>query len=128
MSPPASHTKRPVSFHLLQLHLPLTAVVSIAHRLSGILLFLALPLAIWLLDRSLADAAGYTAAGHILDGWVLRLGAAVLLWALAHHLLAGLRVLLIDAEIGVERTAARRSAWWVTVAGLLILLGGVLWP
>ena len=128
MSPPTSHTKRPVFFHLLQLHLPLTAVVSIAHRLSGILLFLALPLAIWLLDRSLADADGYTAAGNILDGWSLRLGAAALLWSLAHHLLAGLRVLLIDAEVGVGRTAARRSAWWVTVAGLLILLAGVVWP
>lgn len=119
--------KRPVFFHLLQLQLPVTALVSIAHRVSGILLFLALPAAIWLLDRSLNDAEGFAAAGHMLDGWPLRLAALVLLWALVHHLLAGLRLLLIDAEIGVERNAARRSAWGVGAAALLTLIAGVVW-
>lgn len=119
--------KRPVFFHLLQLQLPVTALVSIAHRVSGVLLFLALPGAIWLLDRSLSDADGFAVVGHMLDGWPLRLAALVLLWALAHHLLAGLRLLLIDAEIGVERAAARRTAWVVGIAALLALAAGALW-
>ncbi len=120
-------SKRPVFFHLLQLQLPVTALVSIAHRVSGILLFLALPAAIWLLDRSLNDAEGFAAAGHMLDGWPRRLAALVLLWALVHHLLAGLRLLLIDAEIGVKRNAARRTAWGVGTAALLALIAGVVW-
>lgn len=119
--------KRPVFFHLLQLQLPVTALVSIAHRVSGILLFLALPALIWLLDRSLSDADGFAVVAHLLDGWPLRLAALVLLWALAHHLLAGLRLLLIDAEIGVERQAARRTAWAVGIGALLALAAGVLW-
>jgi succinate dehydrogenase / fumarate reductase cytochrome b subunit len=120
-------SKRPVFFHLLQLQLPVTALVSIAHRVSGLLLFLALAPAIWLLERSLHDAEGFAYAQHLLHGWPLRLAGALLLWALAHHLLAGLRVLLIDADLGVERRVARRSAWWVNVAGLLALVAGVLW-
>lgn len=122
------HRHRPVFFHLLQLQLPVTALVSIAHRLSGILLFLALAPAIWLLERSLADAEGFAAVRHALDGWPMHLAGALLLWALIHHLLAGLRLLLIDAELGVERRAARRSAWWVGIVGLLALGLGVLWP
>lgn len=122
------HNKRPVFFHLLQLHLPVTALVSIAHRLSGILLFLALAPAIWLLERSLADAEGYAAVQQLLQGWPTHVFTALMAWALAHHLAAGLRLLLIDAEIGVERGAARRSAWWVGACGLLGLLLGVIWP
>jgi succinate dehydrogenase / fumarate reductase cytochrome b subunit len=119
--------KRPVFFHLLQLQLPVTALVSIAHRVSGMVLFLALPAAIWLLDRSLNDAEGFATAGHMLEGWPLQLAVLVLLWALAHHLLAGLRLLLIDAEIGVERATARRTAWAVGIAALLALAVGALW-
>ncbi|GAB4300582.1 MAG: succinate dehydrogenase, cytochrome b556 subunit [Thiohalomonadaceae bacterium] len=120
--------RRPIFFHLLQLHLPLTALVSIVHRLTGLLLFLALAPAIWLLERSLTDAAGYAQVQQLLQTWPLRLLGLLLLWALVHHLLAGLRVLLIDAEIGVERGAARRSALWVCVTGVLILIAGVMWP
>jgi len=120
--------QRPVFFHLLQLHLPVTALVSIAHRLGGILLFLALAPAIWLLERSLADAAGFAAVRDGLGGWPMHLLGALLLWALTHHLLAGLRVLLIDAEIGVVRNVARRTAWGVGIAGLAALCLGLLWP
>ncbi|MEW6646966.1 MAG: succinate dehydrogenase, cytochrome b556 subunit [Pseudomonadota bacterium] len=120
--------QRPVFFHLLQLHLPLTALVSIVHRLTGLLLFLALAPAIWLLERSLSDAAGYAHVQQLLQTWPARLLGVLLLWALAHHLLAGLRVLLIDAEFGVERGAARRSALWVFAAGMLAVIAGVMWP
>lgn len=121
-------SKRPVFFHLLQLHLPVTALMSILHRLSGILLFLALAPAIGLLERSLADADGYAAVQQLLQGWPTHFFTALMVWALAHHLAAGLRLLLIDAEIGGERGTARRSAWWVGAFGLLALLLGVLWP
>lgn len=120
--------QRPVFFHLLQLHLPVTALVSIAHRLSGILLFLALAPAIWLLEYSLADAENFAAVRDGLQGWAVHLPGVMLLWALAHHLLAGLRVLLIDAEIGVARNVARRTAWSVGIAGLAALCLGLLWP
>lgn len=119
--------QRPVFFHLLQLHLPLTALVSIVHRLTGLLLFLALAPAIWLLERSLSDAAGFAQVQQLLQTWPARLLGVLLLWALAHHLLAGLRVLLIDAEIGSARAAARCSALWVGTAGVLALAVGVLW-
>lgn len=119
--------KRPVFFQLLQLHLPLTALVSIAHRVTALLLFFALAPAIWLLELSLTDAAGFAHAQQLIHGWPQRLLGALLLWALFHHLLAGLRLLLIDAEIGVERRVAQRTAGLVTVLGFIALLVGVWW-
>jgi succinate dehydrogenase / fumarate reductase cytochrome b subunit len=51
------------------------------------------------------------------------------MWSIAHHLLAGIRYLLIDVDMGVEKEIARQSALGVVVAGPilgLLLAGGVL--
>lgn len=120
--------QRPVFFHLLRLQFPPTALVSIAHRLAGILLFLVLAPAIWLLERSLAGADGFAHAQRLLQGGLGQLLGALLCWALVHHLLGGIRLLLIDAELGVGRQAARRSAWWVLAAGVASFLLVAVWP
>jgi succinate dehydrogenase / fumarate reductase cytochrome b subunit len=110
----------PVYLNLFRIRFPVGAVTSIAHRLSGLLLFAALPLFVWLLGLSLRDAAGFDSAAQFLrQGWV-RLLLAVLTWSLFHHLFAGIRFLLIDLGIGVGLPQARGSAWVVNVAALLL--------
>lgn len=108
--------------------MPVNALVSIAHRLSGLLLFLAIPLVIFVLSLSLRDENGYAQARALLDGGAMKLLALLVCWALAHHLLAGLRFLLIDLGVGVDRDSSRRSAWLVNiVSGIaLLVLGGIL--
>jgi len=119
--------KRPVFFDLTRLHLPLPGLVSIAHRIGGVLLFLALPLLPWLLERSLRGPAGFARVEALLAGWPLRLALVVIVWALVHHLFAGLRLLLMDVEIGVGRDPARRSARWVGAVGLAALAAALVW-
>lgn len=117
----------PVFLNLFRIRFPVGAVTSIGHRLSGLLLFLSFPVLVYWLDLSLRDPAGYARAVEWLQcGWV-RLASVVIAWSLIHHLLAGLRVLLIDVGIGVERTAARRSAWAVNGLALLLVLGYIGW-
>ena len=112
----------PVFLNLLRIRFPVGAVTSIAHRLSGLLLFLSFPPLVYWLDLSMRDAAGFAEAREWLDcGWV-RLASVVLVWSLVHHLLAGIRFLLIDIGIGVERLPARRSAWVVNSLALLLSL------
>lgn len=121
---------RPKHLNLLVIHLPITGVVSIIHRLTGVLLVLATPLAILLLERSLSSPEGYAQVQAWFAGWPARMAIVVLVWALAHHLLAGLRYLLLDIDIGVERPAARRSAGLAIVGGILaaaLTVWGV-WP
>lgn len=119
---------RPVFLDLTRIHMPVNALVSIAHRLSGLLLFLAIPLVIFILSLSLRDENGYAQARALLDGGAMKLLALLVWWALAHHLLAGLRFLLIDLGVGVDRDSSRRSAWLVNiVSGIaLLVLGGIL--
>jgi succinate dehydrogenase / fumarate reductase, cytochrome b subunit len=120
---------RPVFLNLFQIRLPIPGVVSIAHRISGVLLFLAIPVFLLLFQRSLQGEAGFSQTLTWLQSPLVMLMTLVVVWSLLHHWLAGIRYLLIDLEIGVERMAARRTAWVVLVLApaLTLILLGVLW-
>ena len=107
---------RPRFLNLLLIRMPVGALASLGHRISGILLFLALPLAAFLLDLSLQSPEGFERAGQLLRSPLLRAVEILVVWSLVHHLLAGIRFLLIDVDVGVEKTPARRSALVVNLA------------
>lgn len=112
----------PVFLNLFRIRFPAGAIASIAHRISGVLLFLSLPYLAWLLDLSLQGPEGYTAAvAHLQPLW-LRLASALLAWSLLHHLIAGLRFLLIDIHIGVDLPTARITARVTTLAAAVLAL------
>ncbi|MFQ5488706.1 MAG: succinate dehydrogenase, cytochrome b556 subunit [Gammaproteobacteria bacterium] len=117
--------KQPVFLDLTRIHFPVMAVLSIGHRISGVLLFLAVPFAAWLLHRSLESPAGYAAAAAFLDSAVVRVLLALLLWMVAHHFYAGIRYLLMDLDLGVDLSSARRSAWTVIGVAIATLFLGV---
>lgn len=114
---------RPVYLNLLRIHLPLAGWVSILHRVSGALLFAALPLGVWTLSVSLAGEAGFR---RVADGMTQPLTKLLLLfltWAFAHHLFAGLRHLALDVHCGVDLYRARQTSIAVLLAtGLVTLL------
>jgi succinate dehydrogenase / fumarate reductase, cytochrome b subunit len=104
---------RPVFLDLTRIRFPVGAVASMGHRVSGVLLAVALPFAVFALQRSLEGEAPRLA------GW-LRIPAALLAWAAAHHLFAGIRHLLMEAGVGSSLQPARRSAYAALIAGALI--------
>jgi len=112
--------QRPVFLNLLHIRLPVAGVMSILHRASGLLLFLTIPLLLYTLSLSLRSEQGYAEAAALLQGGLVRLLLVIVSWALCHHLLAGIRFLLIDLDIGVERAAMRRSAWLVNISAPLL--------
>jgi succinate dehydrogenase / fumarate reductase cytochrome b subunit len=113
---------RPVFLNLLQIRLPITAAMSILHRLTGVLMVLLIPFSAFLLEHSLSGADGFNEVAGWLASPVASLVLLVLCWVLAHHLLAGIRYLLIDVEIGLERPVYRYSAWLVTLVSPLLAL------
>lgn len=121
-------TSRPVFLNLLQIRLPLTGWVSIIHRVTGVVLFLALPVPLYLLQLSLSGEEGFQRVSAWLGQWPLKVLLLLLMWWFLHHLFAGIRVLLLDLEVGIDLAAARRSARWVLLADIvvLLLLGGAL--
>ncbi len=121
---------RPIFLDLARIRQPVTAYISIAHRISGIFLFLSLPFVIYLLDLSLSSAQGYGQVRALLGQGAVKLLVVLILGSLAYHMFAGLRFLLIDIGVGVERDEARRTAWVIAIGGaaaLLMIAGIILW-
>lgn len=113
---------RPVFLDLFRIRLPLAGWVSILHRVSGALLFAALPLAVWALSVSLSDEAGFRQVAAWASHPLARLVLLLLIWAFAHHLLAGLRHLALDMHCGVGLRQARQSSRAVMLAAGLVTL------
>jgi succinate dehydrogenase / fumarate reductase cytochrome b subunit len=110
----------PKFLNLLQIKLPVGGIASIAHRISGVFMFISIPLLAWLFALSLQNEQGYQAVLEYLRSLPLRLLSVVLVWSLSHHLLAGLRHLLLDIGIGVDKEPARLTAWLVNSGALAL--------
>ena len=120
---------RPVYLNLFKIRLPVSGIVSLAHRVSGVLLFLAIPFSIYLLDLSITTSQGFDQVIEILQQPVVMLVQLLLVWSIAHHFFAGIRFLLIDFDIGIGKASSNISAWLVLVAEVVavgIYIVGVL--
>lgn len=110
----------PRFLNLLVIKLPAGGIASIAHRLSGVLMFIAVPFLAYLLSMSVQSADGYARVLELLTSTPAAILSIGLVWALSHHLLAGIRHLFLDVEIGISRSQARLSAWMVNLGALFM--------
>ncbi len=119
---------RPKYLNLFQIRMPVPALVSILHRVSGAVLFLVLPLLLYWWQQSLSFN-GYSALASFFSQWFVKLVLVGLLWAYLHHLFAGIRHLLLDLDIGTDLAQARLTSKLVLAIGItLAVLAGVrLW-
>ncbi len=113
---------RPVNLNLLKIRQPITAIASIGHRISGVLLFLSIPFVIWMLERSLQGPQGFAEITAFFDNSLIKILALLLAWSAAHHFFAGIRFMLLDIEIGIDLATARTSAMVVNVLGVIGVL------
>lgn len=113
--------QRPKHLALHEIRLPLAGFASILHRVSGAGLFLMLPLLIWLLQLSLGSTQQNVDMFHAVTGnWLVKLILLGLIWAFLHHFCMGIRILLIDIHVGVEKPQAHSSAVAVMVISLAL--------
>lgn len=112
--------RRPVFFNLTQISMPIGSIASIMHRITGVLLALGIPYAVYLLDLSLQGPQGYARAVSIFDMLAFRGLAILFIWALTFHLLAGVRHLLSDIDIGSDLHTARFTAWLVNAIAAFV--------
>ena len=124
--------QRPVyrNLHVLQImkyRLPPAGIVSILHRVSGVLMFVLMPFIIWMFDTSLTSEISYArfsavfvgGAGFV-PGWFFKLVALGLIWAYLHHAIAGVRHLWMDATHAVTKQFGHTSA--LVTLGLSVVL------
>lgn len=135
-----SAKRRPVytNIHVTQIvsyRLPPAGIVSILHRVSGLLMFLLLPFIVWMLDNSLSSEISFDSFTNVfvagaagLPGWFVKLVTLGLIWAYLHHFIAGVRHLWMDATHSVSKAQGHNSALVTLVLGtaLTLLLGAKL--
>lgn len=109
--------------------LPPAGIVSILHRVSGVLMFLLMPFIIWMFDVSVTSEVSYGvfkaafAAGvGFIPGWFLKLVVLALIWAYLHHLIAGIRHLWMDATHAVTKQFGHTSAIATLAISVLLTL------
>ncbi|MGB7815895.1 MAG: succinate dehydrogenase, cytochrome b556 subunit [Methylotenera sp.] len=111
---------RPKNLNLFTIRLPINAVVSILHRVSGVALFLMLPFILLAFQRSVSSQNTYTALVELLNSRFIKLVLIGLAWAFFHHFFAGIRHLLQDVHwmttLQKARFSGRVVLWMVGFA------------
>jgi succinate dehydrogenase / fumarate reductase cytochrome b subunit len=126
----ATPKPRPKYYDINLAHLPPPGLVSIFHRVSGALLFFPiLPLLLYMLHVTLGSEEGFARWHDFLARPVVKLILIGAAWLYAHHFFAGIRFLLLDLHIGIEKAPSRTSAMAVLVLGVVtaLVVGWRLW-
>ena len=121
--------KRPVNLDISTIHLPLAAWTSIGHRISGIIVFVGIAFLLWGLDTSLSGEQGFNDLRALGSSPLAKFIAWGILTALAYHLVAGCKHLLMDMGIGESKAGAPWGATIVIVVSLVlaVLIGAWVW-
>ncbi len=103
----------------------MTMAMSIAHRISGVALYIGVLLLAWLLIAASADASTFTVFSGFLASFVGRLVLFVVTWALFHHLVGGVRHIFWDAGYGLDAPLRDQMAWATLIGGFTLTV--VVW-
>jgi len=114
---------------ILKYRLPPAGIVSILHRVSGVVMFLLMPFIVWMFDKSVTSEVSYaqfssvfSAGVGVVPGFFFKLVVLALIWAYLHHIIAGLRHLWMDATHAVTKQFGHNSAVFTLAASVLLTL------
>lgn len=120
------NNNRPVNLDLSTVKFPITAIVSILHRVSGVALLGGILVLLWMLDISLSSAEGFAYLQEVLQLWWAKLVLWAVLAATAYHFVMGMRHLVMDLGFGETLSSAKMTASIsLVIAFVLIALAGV---
>lgn len=105
---------------LMNYRQPLAAIVSILHRISGALIFALLPFVLYLLQNSLRSEISYEYYQGFMSYPLVKLIVLALVWAILHHMFAGVRHLVMDLHVGLDKDSARKSSAAVLALSLTL--------
>ncbi len=108
---------------------PVTAISSILHRITGVILFIAIPIVLWALQKSFNPAGFAELQDGLNNNFICQLVFWAIVTAVAYHIIAGVRHLLMDAGIGESLEGGKRGALAVIILSAItaVLLGVWVW-
>lgn len=118
---------RPVNLDLQTIQFPIASIASILHRISGVIMFVAVGILLWLLSLSLSSPSGFTEAADLVDNFFVKFILWGILTALSYHICGGIRHLIMDTGRyeSLEQGALTAKAAMIAT-GVLSLLAGIL--
>lgn len=119
--------KRPVNLDIGTIKLPITSYVSILHRVSGVVMFFAVAVLLWILESSLASEQSFNELGALFSNPLCQFVIWATLAALAYHLVAGVRHLIMDMGFGEDSFAAGRNSAWAALILALLVISLITW-
>lgn len=119
--------QRPVHLDLTRMKFPIMAIVSGLHRITGVLLFLLLPLALYLLHHSLQSQVSFAQLHAFVKMPVINFLIWLMLSAVGYHLLAGIRHMLMDCGFGEQLKSARVTSYCLILLAIIIAIAAGVW-
>jgi len=119
--------KRPVNLDISTISLPLAAYTSITHCISGVIVFVGIALLLWIFDMSLGSESGFNQLKEVANGFIFKLILWGILSALAYHMVAGIKHLLMDFGLGETKEAAPVGAKITIVVSLVLIIALGVW-
>ena len=128
---PAVKSNRPVNLSMgqvLEVNLKSpVAIASILHRLSGVIVFLLVPVLLWLLDKSLSSPEGFAQVQEIFNGFFVRFIVWVFVAGLIYHFIAGVKHLLADLGFADELQSGRIAATISLILSAIGIIAAFIW-
>ncbi|WP_087016436.1 succinate dehydrogenase cytochrome b556 subunit [Thaumasiovibrio subtropicus] len=120
---------RPVNLDLQTIRFPITAIASILHRISGVIMFVSVAILLWLLGTSLSSPEGFHQAANIMNSFFVKLIIWGILAALLYHMVVGIRHLMMDMGYFEELESGNKSAKvsFIITAVLFVISGVIVW-
>ena len=112
---------RPVNLDLRTIKMPLTAILSIIHRISGVILFIGMPILLWMLGKSLNSENDFLYLTSLLENILIKLIFIGILAALIYHVIAGVKHLFMDIGIGESEQGAKIATRLVLIISMISL-------
>jgi len=129
---PGPRRPRPLSPHLSIYRLPMTGVMSFAHRVSGAALYVGVLLLAWFLIAASAEASTFAVFSGFVSSFIGQVILFVVTWALFHHLVGGIRHIIWDAGYGLDKPLRDQMAWATLIGGFALtvivwIIGYAVW-
>jgi len=113
---------RPLSPHLTVYRMPLTGILSITHRITGVGMVLAAVLIVWWFVAAVYSPEYFATADRLLTSWFGILVMTASLWALWYHFCNGIRHLIWDAGRNFDLTVTQRNNWIILGASVVLTI------
>jgi succinate dehydrogenase / fumarate reductase cytochrome b subunit len=118
---------RPVNLDLTTIRFPITAIVSILHRMSGVLVFLFIPVLLWMLSKSTFSEEGFLSLQDCFSNPISKFIAWVVVSGLLYHFVAGVRHLVMDVGFGEEKQSGKLGAKIVLIVSAVLAIAVGVW-